>query len=180
MKANYIYRFTSMFYEIHPLAQILLIALIVLIWTYVINRIPVKYRKAINIVAFCFSVFIVMLLGLINRVTKDRVNHIIPFQHLIPLMRYRVQQIILNTFFFVPVGLTLPYCINPKMKRPILKTILFGFSLSFTVELLQLTLHRGTFETEDIITNTLGTAIGTLSYFAYDRLRKGSDKYDSK
>ena len=95
-------------------------------------------------------------------------------------MRYQVQQIILNTMFFVPIGLMQPYVINEKVKRPIRTTIIIGFLLSLTVELLQLILHRGTFETEDIITNTLGTAIGTLPFFFYSWHRKGSDKNDSK
>ncbi len=86
----------------------------------------------------------------------------------------------LNSLFFVPTGLSLPYILSEKASKPIRISILCGFLLSLTVELLQLALYRGTFDTTDIIMNTLGTAIGTLSFFAYDRLRKESDKNDQK
>ena len=43
-------------------------------------------------------------------------------------------------------------------------TIVFAFLLSFTVEFLQYYYHLGRAETDDVICNTLGAAIGTLSY----------------
>lgn len=46
--------------------------------------------------------------------------------------------------FFVPIGLTLSYVMNEKVKRSIRTTIIIGFLLSLIVELLQLILHRGT------------------------------------
>ena len=48
--------------------------------------------------------------------------------------------------------------------------------ISVSVEVLQLILHRGVFETEDIIINTLGTAIGTLSFIFSKRVRRKDDK----
>ena len=172
MIPNSIYQFTTIFYEIHPIGQLLLIAAIVVIWTLINRNLPKKARRILS-TAFCVAtVFVIILLGLINRVTMDTNYYLVPFQLLFPIQMYRIQQIILNTLFFVPLGLTLPYVLTEKTSKPIRLSIICGFLLSLTVELLQLILHRGTFETEDIITNTLGTAIGTLSFFIYNRLRK--------
>ena len=180
MIPNSIYQFTTIFYEIHPIGQLLLIAAIVALWTMLNKDLLEKAKRIIN-TAFCTAIiFVIILLGLINRVTMDRNYYLVSFQLLFPLQMYRLQQIILNTLFFVPLGLTLPYVFTEKTSKPIRISILCGFLLSLTVELLQLILRRGTFETTDIIMNTLGTATGTLSFFIYSRNRKGSDKNDSK
>lgn len=67
---------------------------------------------------------------------------------------------LLNIVLFVPVGLFL------KMGflhfRPIL-IVLCGFLLSITIETSQMLLHRGWFEVDDMIHNTIGTLLGFLT-----------------
>ena len=164
MKSNIIYRLTLSFYEIHPLVLTFFGVIFVLVLTIINCKLSDNLRKKVNIAFFFISAVIIILLTLINRVTKNRSNYLIPFQNVIPLTIYRIQQITLNTLLFVPIGTSLPFCLNAKTTKPIRSAIILGFVLTISIEFLQLVLKRGTFETEDIITNTLGTAVGTLSF----------------
>lgn len=70
----------------------------------------------------------------------------------------------MNIFLFFPLGLTLPFALPEKWNRRALITILFSMVLSITIEYLQYHYHLGRAETDDVICNTLGAIIGTLSY----------------
>lgn len=70
----------------------------------------------------------------------------------------------MNIFLFFPLGLTLPYALPEKWKRNTLLTTLFALVLSITIEYLQYHYHLGRAETDDVLCNTLGAFIGTLSY----------------
>ena len=70
----------------------------------------------------------------------------------------------MNVFLFFPLGLTLPYALPERWRKKVFITIAFAFLLSFTVEFLQYYYQLGRAETDDVICNTLGVAIGTLSY----------------
>ena len=75
---------------------------------------------------------------------------------------------ILNTLLFVPFGFSLNLF---SVKRS--RAVLFGFLLSLFVETVQLTLHIGWFETEDMLMNTLGTFCGyMLSNFLFRKMSK--------
>ena len=74
------------------------------------------------------------------------------------------RSMLMNVFLFFPLGLTLPFALPEKWNRKALITIVFAFILSFAIEFLQFYYHLGRAETDDIFCNTLGAAIGTLSY----------------
>ena len=74
------------------------------------------------------------------------------------------RSMLMNVFLFFPLGLTLPFALPEKWNRKVLPTIAFAFTLSFVIEFLQFHYHLGRTETDDVICNTLGAAIGTLSY----------------
>ena len=74
-----------------------------------------------------------------------------------------------NIGLFIPIGIFFPFVFcksDSSRRKKCLQTILFGFSLSSLVELLQLVLHRGYFSIDDMILNTFGSAIG----FTIDKL----------
>ena len=60
-----------------------------------------------------------------------------------------------NILLFIPIGFLLP--LNAK-KKPLLLGILF----SVVIEFIQLITHRGTCETDDLISNTIGLLIGFI------------------
>lgn len=64
-----------------------------------------------------------------------------------------LRQIILNIIIFIPIGVVL----SPKAGW---KIILIAAGISAAIEIMQLVTHRGLFEFDDIIHNTLGAAAG--------------------
>ena len=66
---------------------------------------------------------------------------------------------ILNVLLFIPLGVLLPLLWD-KFKTP-RDTVLFGFSTSLSIELLQMLTFRAT-DVNDLITNTIGAYLGFL------------------
>lgn len=83
----------------------------------------------------------------------------------------------MNALLFVPLGLSMPYILSRKTyKRNVFITIGFGAVLSAGIEFLQYYYHLGRCETDDVIANTLGTAVGTLSYLLHIRILKNREE----
>lgn len=80
-------------------------------------------------------------------------------------------EVIQNVLVFVPVGLLTP-CISRRTDRW-WKAALWGLALSLTVEIIQLLTHRGFFDVDDLIDNTLGAGLGWLLYRA--SMRRGRE-----
>ena len=66
-----------------------------------------------------------------------------------------------NVLLFIPIGFLLPM----TLKKPVFSFV-FGVLISVFIELLQLILHRGLCETDDVISNTIGLVIGMAAYAA--------------
>lgn len=66
--------------------------------------------------------------------------------------------ILLNIGLFIPAGFLAPMLWKPFRKW--YRSIPLGFGLSLAVELVQLALARGICDVDDLIANTLGTALG--------------------
>ena len=65
-----------------------------------------------------------------------------------------------NILLFLPIGFLYAGSFMREWKR----TLLFGFCISLLIEVAQLTLHKGYFEVDDLICNTIGTGVGYLAY----------------
>lgn len=70
---------------------------------------------------------------------------------------YLCIQILLNIFMFIPVGVLGSFAFKRLSQ---LKAMLWGILLTSSVELLQLVMMRGTFEYDDMLSNSIGTAVG--------------------
>lgn len=92
---------------------------------------------------------------------KERIN-LIPFSTKIDIIGY-----LLNVVMFVPLGFFVP--LIWKQMDKLSSSILVGATFSILIELSQLLSYRGT-DIDDLITNTLGAAIGYLIYKMWDRL----------
>lgn len=105
----------------------------------------------------CYLSGIYALVGLPN-VTYVRLElklNWIPFMGMLGDLK----NCVLNVLLFVPLGLGLP--VLWEKYRTGKQTILFGLGLSLTIELLQIFTFRAT-DVNDLITNTLGTALGFM------------------
>ena len=74
-----------------------------------------------------------------------------------------------NVLLFVPIG----YLWQALDRKPAFwRTLGLGTGISLLAELLQLFLHRGLFELDDLVHNVLGTALGALLCLAAEKLRR--------
>lgn len=74
------------------------------------------------------------------------------------------RSMLMNVFLFFPFGLTFPHALPDKCRHKALTAILFSLLLSVSIEALQYYFCLGRTETDDVLCNTLGCAIGTISY----------------
>ncbi|SDW54628.1 VanZ family protein [Paenibacillus sp. CF384] len=65
-----------------------------------------------------------------------------------------------NVAVFVPFGLSIPYLFRVQM----LRLTLLSIGVLFVLELLQLLLHRGSYDIDDILLNTIGVLVGAGIY----------------
>lgn len=90
-----------------------------------------------------------------------------------------LSQIYLNILLFVPFGLLTYAALTGKRKGAL--TAILGIVLSISIELLQLYFHRGTFELDDILNNTIGTIIGALIAYGIEYLfERREKKFETK
>lgn len=66
---------------------------------------------------------------------------------------------LINLFLYIPVGLLLP-----PVTKSYRKTLLIGIGYSLFIQILQIITTTGSFETDDIIHNAIGLAIGCIIY----------------
>ena len=68
---------------------------------------------------------------------------------------------ILNIILFIPLGIMLPFLW--KKYNTLSETLIFGFSMSLAIELLQILTYRAT-DINDLIANTVGAVLGYLIF----------------
>ncbi len=81
------------------------------------------------------------------------------------MMRRGICNILLNIILFVPVGYLTPLTFRKVNKW--WKLLAVGFGFTFCIETLQLLTHRGWFDVDDLVLNTLGTMLGWVLYRRY-------------
>lgn len=78
---------------------------------------------------------------------------------------------LLNLLLFVPFGYLLPNVVVSFGKRVTWWQIMvFGFVTSLIIETCQLFFHRGVYELDDLVKNTLGAVIGFVLFTIFDRI----------
>lgn len=75
---------------------------------------------------------------------------------------YLISEKLNNLLLFIPLGILLS-SLKPTDRKLRTRSVTFvGCATSLCIELTQLITHRGVFETDDIICNTLGCAVGAM------------------
>lgn len=82
--------------------------------------------------------------------------------------KHELRGIIVNIVMFIPFSFMSAALFRDK--KPVIITLAFGLSLTLIIELLQLITHTGTFETDDILNNLLGTIFGIVLWYICDEI----------
>lgn len=107
--------------------------------------------------------FLILCTAILFRESRvERAFNLIPFDSYLnyPENSYFIEAAavnVLNIFMFIPLGLLLGLVLMGMTWN---KVLLFGLCISFLIELLQFIFKRGLCETDDIIHNVLGCAVG--------------------
>lgn len=167
-------------------ASVLVVAFIVMIKFLVMNKDTSRRISKVFLAAY----IAVIILGTIGIRSYDSVgnSNFIPFKTFFLMFKKPVQiikeqgleslllalkwngyksweSVIINFLMFVPLGYLIPlsfHCVNRWWM-----IVLLGFGFSLSIETMQLLFHRGWFDVDDILLNSLGAVAG---YFVYKRI----------
>lgn len=167
-----------------PLWRIVLLAVLAVIaWAFVavlFKGKAEKYRRFLNGLLLAACVAAVYGLTLYARSTYLPYLSLTPFQSFtdarIEPEIYR--SMLMNALLFVPFGMTMPFALVAKRKHKIVLTVSAAALLSTCVEMAQYFFSRGRCEIDDLLMNTFGAAVGTLSYWLYTKLAKEAKSLD--
>lgn len=159
-----------------------IIVLAVVIWTFF--ALQIKNGKKLYFIISNGLIFTVILVVIAYRtlLAREAVHievELTPFKlFLISSDKNAViRSFFMNVLLFVPMGLSMPYVLSKKpRKRNIFITTGLAAVLSAGIEFAQYYYHLGRCETDDVIANTLGAAVGTLSYCLYMKILKNQEK----
>ena len=158
-------------FYVQPMNQVYIETIaIYVIWTVAMFLLRGKARRIVGIVGAGLAVILILMFTVLGRSNGDaREISLIPF---ITFVNAKVQPefyrtMFMNMLLFMPLGLSLPYALPDKLKHKALLTILIGAILSISVEACQYMFFLGRCETDDVIMNTLGVAIGTTSFLIF-------------
>ena len=137
--------------------------------------------KLLFIIYMCVLVYIVFFAEAMGRTPQDGyVYNLTPLKEIKRFMKYiwdndalgRAARLNIfgNIIAFIPFGIYLPY--TSESKLGFISTFLYTFSLSLTIELVQLITKVGSCDVDDIILNALGGVIGYILWYIYTKLRK--------
>ena len=131
------------------------------------NRPVVSLHQLGSLIFVFFLVITFEITGIpvISEITQNPDINLIPFLDIFS----DYKQYLANVILFVPLGFFFP--LSWKENKSLLRTILFGLSLSLTIEFLQIFTLSSITDINDLMTNTLGTLIGyglfrILNHFA--------------
>ena len=137
--------------------------------------------KLLFIIYMCVLVYVVFFAEAMGRTPQDGyVYNLTPLKEIKRFMKYiwdndalgRAARLNIfgNIIAFIPFGIYLPY--TSESKLGFISTFLYTFSLSLTIELVQLITKVGSCDVDDIILNSLGGVIGYILWYIYTKLRK--------
>lgn len=158
----------SIFHEVYVTnisAILITIPTLILVWS-VIGAAFYKQMRIIGAITAVIAIGAILYITLLSRgeILKDA--YFMPFSSFerAKLQPEIYRAMLMNVFLFVPLGLSLTFVFGGSTGKRILLTILVGLLLSATVEATQYYAHLGMADTDDVICNTLGTALGSCSY----------------
>lgn len=120
---------------------------------------------ALRIITACYVaalIYITMIRGGRNGLGGVNFRFPLAFYRAIQRGRYNgtTNRSVENILLFIPCGYLLSRWICSRTSMKLWKVTLLGFLSSLLIETIQLVFHRGVFEIDDLVKNTLGSMIG--------------------
>lgn len=132
--------------------------------------------KAINYTLLLLALGVILYATVLDRAAAQRALWLKPFE---ALRRAKEQpelyrSMLMNVFLFVPLGLVLSAALPERWRAGwrLLCTVAAGLAVSVLIESVQYFCMLGTAETDDVICNTLGAALGASQIFAQKLFQK--------
>ena len=152
-----------------PLRQIMALMLVTIpMWAFGQLREGRSLRSwmAVNWIICALSVLLILFTTVFRRTSGAGQVHLLPFYsfHLAQKQPELYREMLMNVLLFFPLGLSLSSALPQRLSvgRRFGLTVLAGLALSLGVELVQLIFKLGLAETDDLLTNSFGTALGAL------------------
>lgn len=137
--------------------------ILVVVWLYKAGRIG-RHSRNTAILWWVYTLFLLYITVIGRYSFEDWRSQLAPFES------YRsyfstgnvseLRAIILNVVIFISFGALTADLF--KEKRTVPTALIAGFVFTIIIEITQFITHTGTFETDDIIHNTIGAALGVL------------------
>ncbi len=127
----------------------------------------IKGNSFISLPLLAFYLSFVLTITIISRIPSITVQY-----NFIPFWSYKaifsgevklIAQVFWNVVLFIPIGILLMLFLITKHKSVIV--LFLSLLLSSSIEVIQLVTHRGLFEFDDIVHNSLGAIIGVYLYY---------------
>lgn len=156
----------------------ILISVILLIPVFVVlNKVRFRNTKK-TVLYFVFAIYLSAVYLFVGMPTLQFMRFelsltLIPFLPMIADLK----NTILNIALFVPLGIMLPFLW--KKYSTLKATLLFGFGMSLSIELLQILTYRAT-DINDMIANTSGAVLGYLLFRITSRIIPSVTKFAGK
>ena len=137
-----------------------------------------RFLFVIYILALIYLLFLSEGYGRREFQNQDYRYNLVPFREICRFWRHRQAVGWMASFLnlggnvigFLPLGFIFPV-MHRNMKRFWLVTFL-GFALSLTVETIQLVCKVGCFDVDDLLLNTIGSALGYVLFLICDKFRR--------
>ena len=164
-----------------PLYKVCLVMVLLLVlWAYYRAYLPKKLFWSMNLCVLVVAVSAVLYLTVFSRKVGTYDIVLVPFSALSEAKKEpeRYRSMLMNVFLFFPLGMACAHAFSDKMKmrRRVILVVAIGFALSTAVEYIQYRFSLGMAETDDVICNTLGAFVGSLSVILADFLGKHKKK----
>lgn len=164
-----------------PLYKVCLVMVLLLVlWAYYRAYLPKKLFWSMNLCMLVVAVSAVLYLTVFSRKVGTYDIVLVPFSALSEAKKEpeRYRSMLMNVFLFFPLGMACANAFSDKMKmrRRVILVVAIGFALSTAVEYIQYRFSLGMAETDDVICNTLGAFVGSLSVILADFLGKHKKK----
>lgn len=126
-------------------------------------RKKIRIINAVFTVLLCTYICFVLSVTLIERITTPDAHYMSKafwsYELILQGSTGLLIENLLNVLLFIPVGVLVSALVRT---RRIFTAFFFGTALSSVIELIQLFSHRGLFEYDDIVHNTMGSFLGGI------------------